>query len=248
MYSFQPWEWTLGILGALLIGLSKTGIPGIGIFSVALFALIIPARQSSGFVLPLLIAADVVAVTAYRKHAQWNHLWGLYPWAIAGILIGYVTLGRIDNTQASRLIGGIVLGMVAVHFWRKRNPAAEEDAIPHTLPFVAVMGILGGFTTMIANAAGPIMILYLLAMRLPKYEFIGTGAWYFFLLNCFKVPFSMDLGLINAESLGLNLPLAAFAVGGALFGRKLLPHINERLFETLALAFAILAGIRLLVA
>lgn len=245
MESLQPWQWAVAVTGALLIGLSKTGIPGIGIFSVALFALIIPPRESSGFVLPLLIAADVVAVRAYRQHAQWDHLWGLFPWAILGVGIGYVTLGRIDNAQAARLIGAILLVMVAVHLWRKKNSAAEET-IPQTLPFVAVMGVLGGFTTMIANAAGPIMILYLLAMRLPKYEFLGTGAFYFFLLNCFKVPFSAHLGLINAASLRLDLPLAFCAVGGALFGRKLLPHINEKLFETLALGFTILAAFRLL--
>jgi uncharacterized protein len=245
MDTIQGWEWVVAVVGALLIGLSKTGIPGIGIFSVALFALLVPARQSSGLVLPLLISADVVAVTAYRKHAQWNHLWGLFPWAVLGIGIGYFAMGRIDNTQTSRLIGVLLAGMVAVHLWRKRNPATDE-AVPHTIVFVAAMGVLGGFTTMVANAAGPIMILYLLAMRLPKYEFIGTGAWYFFLLNCFKVPFSMNLGLINAETLRLDLMLAVFAVGGALFGRGLLPYLNEKLFESLALAFTVIAAVKLL--
>jgi len=239
-------------LGAFLIGLSKTGIAGLGILTVVIFASVLPPKASVGIVLPILLSADVVAVAAFRRHADWPQLVRLFPWAGAGVVLGYFALGRINDTQTAKLVGGIVLTMVVLHFARQRNlarRAAPDDDLPlppAALWFVAVMGLLAGFTTMVANAAGPVMILYLLAVRLPKMAFIGTSAWYFLCLNLFKVPFSISLGLVNMASLGFSLALAPFAVGGALFGRAVLRHIPQKLFEDTALVLTILAGLRLL--
>ena len=97
-------SWAVLMAGALLIGLSKTGISGIGIFAVALFALVLPAREAVGTVLPILIAADVVAVTAYRRHAVWHHLWRLFPWAATGVILGYIAIGRISDRQVAALV------------------------------------------------------------------------------------------------------------------------------------------------
>ncbi len=245
--NLTPWQWALLALGASLVGISKTGVAGVGSLTVAIFANVLPARESTGVVLPLLVCADVVAVTLYRRHAVWKHLWPLFPWAIFGIVMGYLAMDHINDRQMRRLIGGILIAMVALHLWRqlKFNGVSEEEAVPHRWWFAALTGILAGFTTMIANAAGPVMILYLLSMRLPKMEFLGTGAWYFFLLNLFKLPFSANLGLIHASTLHLNLILAPFAVLGAVVGRMIIPHINQKLFEQLALAFTLLAGLRL---
>lgn len=238
-----PWQWPVAILGALLIGLSKTGIPGVGILAVALFALVYPAREATGLVLPLLICADVVAVRTYHRHAQWSHLWRLFPWAAAGIIIGYFAMDRLDENAVKKLIGVILLAMIGLHLWRKYS--LRDEKIPRGVGFAGAMGLSAGFTTMMANAAGPIMILYLLAMQLPKMEFIGTGAWYFFILNSFKVPFGVKLGIINGQSLLLDLVLSPFALAGALWGKVLLPRLNQRLFETLALIFTVIAGLKL---
>jgi uncharacterized membrane protein YfcA len=109
-------------------------------------------------------------------------------------------------------------------------------------------GWFGGVTTMVANAAGPIMSIYLLACRLPKMELVGTGAWFFFVVNVSKVPFSATMGLVNAHSLLLTLILAPVVVVGAFLGRWLLLRINQALFEALLIAFTCLAAVRLLMA
>lgn len=241
--NLEWWQWILALCGAIFIGVSKTGIPGVGIFAVALFALVYPAREATGLVLPLLIVADIVAVKSYHRHAVWSHLWRLFPWAATGIVIGYFTMDYLQDAAVNKLIGGILLAMVGLHIWRK---SLKEENVPDGILFAAVMGLLAGFTTMIANAAGPIMILYLLSMRLPKMEFIGTGAWYFFILNSFKVPFGANLGIINGTSLMLNAALAPFVIGGAFWGRAMLPKINQKLFESIALVFAAVAGLKLL--
>jgi uncharacterized membrane protein YfcA len=242
-YELNAWQWALACLGAALMGLSKTGVPGIGIFTVAIFALLFPAREASGIVLPFLIAADLVAVRAYHHHAQWKYLWRLFPPALAGIALGTWTMGRIDSGAVSKLVGVILLAVVVLHLWRKKH-AGEE--VPTSPLFVASTGVSGGFFTMVANAAGPIMTMFLLAMRLPKMNFMGTMAWYFLILNVVKVPFSVHLGLINARSLALDVPLALCAVAGALGGRRLLPRINQAAFEAMALAFTTLAALKLI--
>ena len=169
----------------------------------------------------------------------------LMPWTAAGVVIGYFAMGRIDDRQARTLIGAIILVMVAVQLWRRSRlkPGEIEEAGAW---FAPTIGVLAGFTTLVANAAGPLMAIYLLAMRLPKMEYVGTGAVFFLLLNCFKVPFMVNLGLITGDSFGFNLMLAPAVFIGAMIGRRLLPLINQKLFENLALGLSAVAGVRLL--
>lgn len=241
----EPWQWAVAILGALLVGVSKTGIAGLGILCVVLFAQIMPAKQSTGVVLPLLCFGDLIAVASYRQHTQWKFLWRLFPWTAAGVLLGYVALGRIDDHQAKVMIGVIVLVLLAVHVARRRRPAANPPAA-HGWWFAPTIGVLAGFTTLVANAAGPLMVIYLLAMQLPKMEFVGTGAVFFMLLNLFKVPFMVNLGLINPVSFTFNLWLAPAVFAGAFLGRKILVKLDQRLFENLALVLSAASGVRLL--
>jgi hypothetical protein len=251
----EPWQWCLAGLGALAIGLSKTGLPGVGILAVALFANVFDPIQSVGLVLPLLISADIAAVASYRQHADWKELKRLFPWAACGIILGWGLLKAMNRsigtthspgeTAVNKLIGLILMGMVVLHIWRKRHPKAED--IPHGPLWAPSMGLLGGFTTMLANAAGPVMTLYLLSANLPKLAFMGTSAWYFCVLNIFKVPFYIDLGMINISSISVDAYLAPIAVTGALAGRALLPRINQQAFEFIALAFTCIAGCKLLV-
>jgi hypothetical protein len=239
------WQWLMLGLGAFLAGLSKTGIAGLGILPVALFANALPARESTGALLPLLIAADVFGVAIFRKHADWGHLWKLFPWVVVGVFGGYLALDRISAAAVQRLIGWILLGMVGVHFWRQRQKDDLAAKLPHSAWFVAITGILAGFTTMVANAAGPVMMLYLLAVGLPKLAFIGTGAWFFMLVNLFKVPFSVKLGLIRPESLLMDAWLLLPLVPGALLGPVILKRLNQKVFERMVLVFTVLAALRL---
>lgn len=218
-----------------------------GIFGVALFALAVPALESFGVVLPILIAADVVAVKYYHHRASWPHLWRLFPWAILGIILGYLGLKHIDDKQAQHLIGFMILLILGFQWWRQRKHLEFDqidEALPHNIWLTASMGILAGMATM-ANAAGPIMILYLLAMRLPKMVHIGTGAWYYLILNSFKVPFFMSAGLITKQSFLVSAALIPVAMVAALCGRRIVNHIDEQLFNRLAFGSAFIAALYL---
>lgn len=238
------WQWAAVAVGAFLIGMSKTGFTSLIVFAVALFALVMPAKQSVGVVLPVMMVVDAFAVLAYRHDAVWSHLWVLFPWTALGVIFGYFALGRVDDQQMSRLIGAILILLVAVQYWRSRV-AKNGEGIPHQAWLVALVGVTVGFTAMAANAGGPVMVLYLLVMELPKISFVGTSVWFFMLLNWFKLPFSFQLGLVNPESLRLDAVLAPLALVGAWTGQKLIFRIDQRVFENFTMALTFLAALRL---
>jgi uncharacterized membrane protein YfcA len=242
-----PLLWIFAALGAFMVGVSKAGITGLSILSIALFTQVFPSsKQASGLVLPLLIFGDFVAVFAYRKHTQWHYVWRLFPWTALGVVLGYVTLGRISDHATKSMIGGIIVSLAALSFWRRyvSVPNEQRTAALHW-SIAAVIGVIAGFITLVANAAGPLMAIYLVAMRLPKMEYVGTAAVFFMLLNLFKVPFMVDMGLITVQSFGFNLMLAPAVLLGAVAGRWLLMRVNQTLFEQLVLALSAIGGILL---
>jgi hypothetical protein len=246
-YEFTSVQWVfLGLCG-VLSGISKTGLPGVGILTVPLMALILPARQSTGVLLPMLIFADLFSAGYYRHHAQWDHLVRLLPAALAGIAAGYLLMLKISDRQLAPVIGCIVLAMLALKARTMRSQnGPEERPIQAGRWFGRLMGFAAGVTTMMANAAGPVMVLYLLAMGMEKRRFVGTAAWFFFIINWTKVPFSAALGLITWQSLKLNLLMFPAVTLGAAAGIVLLRYIPQRLFDLLALLLAAAAAVKLL--
>lgn len=230
VYALSAGGWVIAAASAFIVGLSKTGIPGLGIIFVPLFAMVLPARVSTGALLPLLIVGDLIAVIWYRRSAVWGHLLRLFPWAVAGIVIGFFALGRIDDRSLRPIIGAVVILMLGIGLWRDLATRGTA-AVPSAWWFAAVTGVLAGATTMIANAAGPVMMLYLLAMRLPKDEFLGTGAWFFAVVNWVKVPFSIGLGLITPQSLAFDAVLSAGVLVGAALGIIAARRIPQKAFS-----------------
>jgi uncharacterized protein len=245
----EPLQWICAVLGAFMVGVSKAGITGLSILSVALFTHVFPSsKQASGLVLPLLIFGDFVAVISYRMHSQWRYLWRLMPWTAAGVVLGYLALGYVSDRTARIMIGVIIVALCILGYWRRylRLQTLESDAAWHW-SLAAALGVMAGFITLVANAAGPLMAIYLIAMRLPKMQFVGTAAVFFMVLNLFKVPFMVKLGLITAESFEFNLMLAPAVLAGAFAGRWLLIRINQRLFENMVLALSAIAGVLLII-
>jgi len=237
--------WIVVGICAVLVGISKTGIPGVGVLMVPLMALVIPARQSTGLLLGILILADVFAIIYHRRNAKWGHVLRLLPAAFAGIVAGYFGLGQVDDRQLKPIIGGIVLVMLGISYWRTRI-RSEDAPIPTQWWFAVGLGFMAGVTTMMANAAGPVMIIYLLAMRLPKIEFVGTSAWFFFIVNWLKVPFSANLNLMTVDSVKLDLMMLPCIVVGAVVGIFFLKRIPQKVFNAVVQILAVAAAIKLL--
>jgi uncharacterized membrane protein YfcA len=240
-----PMAWFVVALSALIVGISKTGIPGVGILPTILMALVLPAKESTGMLLGILILGDLFAASYYRRHAEWSHMIRLLPPAFAGIVAGFLALKVIEDQQLRPIIGVIVLVMLALNYWRTRTQE-ENLHIPTQWWFAAGLGFMAGLTSMMANAAGPIMVIYLLAMKLPKVAFVGTSAWFFFVVNWLKVPFSRKLNVMTPESLKLDLMMLPVIAIGAVLGILFLKRIPQKAFNTVMQILAAAAAVKLL--
>ncbi|MFF2188933.1 sulfite exporter TauE/SafE family protein [Streptomyces sp. NPDC058155] len=250
MDTISMWEFVALAAAAALVGFSKTAVSGANTVSLAVFAAVLPARESTGVLLPILIVGDTIAVLTYRRHAHWPTLWRLFPAVAGGVVVGTVFMVWADDGAVRVSIGSILLLMAGVTIWRRRY-APEEDTPEETASLKGRVkarsyGVLGGFTTMVANAGGPVMSLYLLSAGFRKLGFLGTSAWFFLIVNTSKVPFSVGLGLIDRESLLLDALLVLFVLPGALIGKLCVDRIDQRVFERLVIGATILGGLQLL--
>ncbi|WP_432563759.1 sulfite exporter TauE/SafE family protein [Kineococcus sp. SYSU DK003] len=237
-------------LAALVIGFSKTSIGGAGTIAVAIFAAVLPAKESTGIILPLLILGDLFAISIYRRHADWGLLVRLFPSVAVGVVAGAGFVRVVDDTVMRRSIGVLLILLVAIHLWRQHRLRKQETVVPMSSAKRQVtalgFGLLAGFTTMVANAGGAPMSIYLFTMGLGVMAFLGTGAWFFFIVNVFKVPFSIALGLISLDSLWLDLRLAPAVVVGALIGWWLARRMDQKKFEGWVLGTQVVASVNLL--
>jgi len=247
MIELEPWQWAVAGVAALLVGFSKTGIAGLGILIVPLMVEVFPAKESVGALLPMLIVGDVFAVVYYRRHAVWGHLVGLLPWVMGGIALGFVALRSMNSDQLKPALGSLVLVLIGLRLVRHRFGDWFENRLPRAWWFVAGVGVVAGFATMLGNAAGAIMSVYLLAQGLKKREFMGTGAWFYMIVNLVKVPLNVQLGLVSGGSLLFDACVVPAIVVGALVGVRVLPVVPQKVFDRVILVLAAAASVRLIV-
>ncbi|MEI6874475.1 MAG: sulfite exporter TauE/SafE family protein [Spirochaetota bacterium] len=236
--------WGLVIVGfaAFLAGISRTGIPGLGMALVPLVALVMPALASMGFLLLIFVAADLMSVVYFRRKVAWPQLFRILPWTLVGVILGYFAMGFVNEGTFKPILGSMILTVVVLDFVRKR--AGFEFALESRW-FSAISGILAGIFTMMANAAGPIMTIYLLSMNMAKEEFIGTSAYFYFIINLVKVPLSIALGLITFSGFKLDLELTPLVALGCVAGVFIMKRVSQRFFNGLVQAIAALGGIKL---
>jgi len=279
--------WLVLALVALSVGVSKSALPGLSTLGVALIATVMPAKESTGLLLLLLLCGDLVAVSSYWRQADWRLLSRMLLPVLGGVLVGVVFLARVDDLVMRRTIGGVLLALLAVRavrwFVDRRSarraerdatqdgsgdagaadtaaadaadmpvavgasvPAGEQAAQRPNLGVGSVYGTLAGFTTMVANAGGPVMSLYLLSVGATKLRFMGTAACFFFATNLVKLPFSIGLSLVTVDTLRTALVLVPLVLLGAVIGRRLLRSIDQKLFERLVIGLTITASLFLL--
>ena len=238
-------DWLLLAIAAFGIGITKSGFSGVSMVHVILFAIVFGARDSTGVVLPMLIAGDIFAMSVYGKHANWRYVRRMLLPTLIGVVMGWLMMFRLPEAYYRPLIGAIIFGLTVLQIIRLWKEEWLAD-VPHAAWFAWSMGILVGLTTMLANAAGPVFGLYLLAVGLPKLEFVGTAAWFFLLLNIVKIPFSWSLGLIRFDTLALNAMLMPLIALGLWVGTRIIRVIPQRLFDSLILVLTGVASFRLL--
>jgi uncharacterized membrane protein YfcA len=233
------------VIGALGIGFSKAGFPGVSMLHVILYASVFESRASTGIILPMLVIGDLCAIGLFGRKGDWVQIRRLLPPTLVGLGLGWYLMGRLNEDVFRVLVGLIILTLTAVQVGRMWRPHWFES-FPHTRGFAVVLGLLAGLTTMLANAAGPVIGLYLLAVNLPKWELIGTSAWLFLVINVLKLPLSYNLDLITPNSLMINLTFAPMIPIGMLAGHWLVKRVSQVWFNGILLALTALGALRLL--
>ena len=239
-------EIALMVVAALIIGYSKTALGGLAVISVAIFATIMPAKESTAAILAVLMVGDLVACWHYRRDADWCLIRRLLPAVLPGLVLG--TPSVVDDTVLKRSIGGVLLVLVLLQLWLKTRGSGATASATHERPAAAwSAGTAAGFATMTANAAGAVMTLYLSASGIDKRRFVGTNAWFFLIVNATKVPFSVGLGLMHWSDAGRALALAPAVLLGGLLGYATIKRISQARFDVAVLAASAVAAAALLV-
>jgi uncharacterized protein len=240
----NPWHWFFIFVSAFLIGFSKTGVSGVMMLTIPMLAAVFGGKLSTGVILPMLMVGDVVAVIYYHHHADWRDILKLLPWTVMGLLIGVFVGDAINDRQFAILIAVSLLACLAVLVYLEQRSDAFQ--VPQSLWFWGLIGIVTGFTTMVGNAAGPIFVIYLLAMRIPKYQFLGITAWFFLVINLIKLPLQVffwhNITLHSALTGVMAIP--AILVG-AILGAAVVRKLPERRFRNVIIGVTFLAAMRL---
>ena len=232
---------TIVVTTALLLGMAKTGVQGAGMLSVPLLAIAFGGKASSGLMLPMLLMADVLGVWYYHRHASFKYLKILFPWAALGVIVGSWAGNYIPEDMFRTIMATIIIASLVVMVWLELG---GTEKIPDTIYFGAIAGFLGGFTSMIGNLASTVMVVYFLSMKLPKNNFIGTAAWFFLVVNWFKVPFHVWVWhTINTDSWILALQLTPAIVIGAIAGVFLVRKMTETVYRWFIVGMTLVAAV-----
>lgn len=223
-------QWFAISIAALSIGMSKTGVQGMMLMIVPLMAMAFGAKESTGVILPMLCMADIIAVAYYKRIADWKIVARLLPTAILGFFIAIGIDNLIPSGQFRQLMGWTLMLALAVMIWSEIF--GKENKWSKKWWYAGTFGLLGGFTTMIGNAAGPVMSVYLLSMRKEKMEYIGINAWFFLVVNLLKVPLQAFVwDNITMDSFLLNLTMLPAIGVGALIGIRIVKLLPEKVFR-----------------
>lgn len=238
-------QWITVIVTALLVGFSKTGISGGMMLAIPLLASTFGGKDSTGIMLPMLLAGDLFAIWYYRRSVEWKNVIAPLPWAFLGLLLGVVMGNYLDDRTFVILIGTIVLLCLSILVYTEWK--GKDFKVPGSAWFYILVGILSGFASMIGNAAGPIFSIYLLALGFKKNNLMGTNAWFFFAINFIKLPLQAFLWHnIGMKSLKITLMMLPVITVGAVLGFFILKKINEKYFRYLVIAMTAVAALRLL--
>jgi uncharacterized protein len=226
-------------LVALFTGFIKAGVPSLGTLLTASVALIFPPRDALGITLLYLLVGDTIAVSLYWRLAHWKELIKMVLPVLTGIILGGISLAYLDNDNLGLTLGLVVIVLVSLEPLR---PQLTGWALDHPHSVRSGSGVIAGIATTIGNAAGPILSLYFLLLKLDKKAFVGTGSIFFLFVNVAKIPIFIGQGIFQPMYFGSVLLTAPLVLVGALGGKKFLEWISQLWFNRIVLSFTAFAG------
>ncbi len=236
--------WAVAVLAVVIVGLSKSGLVGsMGMVAVPLLSFVMPARDATGMMLPVLLCMDAVAIWVYRRDANWRVLAIMLPGAVVGTIIGWLVWSVVTDAEVLLVVGLITLLFMldALLPLRKRL-----EGMPPSKPWGAFWGATAGLTSFISHTGGPPFQIYTLPMRMTPVMFSGTTAFFFAIVNAMKlVPFYF-LGQLSVSNLELSALLAPLGIVSVFAGVYLVKRISARRFYQLAYILIAILAVKLI--
>ena len=234
------------MMAAFLLGMAKAGVKGLGTISIPLTVFVFGAKESTGIILPVLIYADSFSVLYYYKKTDWSQVKMLIPMTIIGVvlatLVGYYISGKTFQYAMGFLILICLLLLIV------KDKIGNNIEMENHSWLTPLTGVSLGFTTMIGNAAGPFLNIYLLIRKMPKETFVATSAVYFYIVNFIKIPFHVfGWKTITWDTFMLSLTTIPIVIVGVLIGIQLVKLMNETFFKWLVIISTAVSGIILLI-
>jgi uncharacterized membrane protein YfcA len=240
----EPLFYLIAVPAILISGISKGGFGGgVGILTVPAMALVVSPLQAAGIMLPLLCLMDLVGLRAYRRTWDRASMAVLAPAALAGITLGALSAGLLEESQIRLVIGVIAVSFTADYWLGRRGHEAPKA---RNRLKGGLLGVVSGFTSFLAHAGGPPISVYLLPLRLDKTVFVGTTVVYFAAVNYAKLAPYAWLGQLGSINLMTALVLSPLAPAGMWLGLWLHTRVSPELFYKLCYAFVFVAGCKLL--
>ena len=240
----DPLFYLVAIPVVLLVGVSKTGIPGLfGGMAVPVLALVISPVQAAAVMLPVLCVTDLFGLRAFRGVYDRRNL----PIIITGLLIG-VTLGALTFRLVNENVLRLLVGSIAVVFalnnlfgWARHRPTSSAS-----WPRGVLWSGLSGYTSFLTHSGNAPLMAYLLPQRLEKRVYVGTTVWYFFVSNYAKIiPYGF-LGQLDGTNLLTALVLLPLIPVGVRLGVIIQGKLNERVFYQISYWSLLGIGVKLL--
>ncbi|MCU9849118.1 sulfite exporter TauE/SafE family protein [Defluviimonas sp. WL0024] len=219
--------WAVAVLAAVLVGLSKGGLPVVAMLGVPVLALVVPPVTAAGLILPVLIASDVFGLWAYRRVFDRRVLAILAPAAVLGIGFGWLTAAQVSERLVTGIVGAIGLVFALNLLLRPAPPAAPGPARVGPGLF---WGAVAGYTSFVSHAGAPPYQVYVLPLRLEKAAFAGTATVFFAFVNAVKLVPYWALGQLSPANLGVAAVLMLPAVASVFAGVWLVRVIPTELF------------------
>ena len=223
---------TLAVIAAFLVGVTKTGLPGVGSLAAVLMALAVPGKYSVGLLCTVLLTGDLFALRYYRHHGQVRIILKLMPAMLVGIAAGAYVLRALEHEMFRPLLALLIVGLLCIELLRRRGDPQAFQGHP---ALAVIVGFSAGFATTVGNVAGAIMSVYLIMLGFQKREFIGTITWYYFIFNALKIPVFMYIGVLPVESFRYTIWLALPVALGALLGAVIFRITPQKLFDAIVL-------------
>jgi uncharacterized protein len=240
----DPYFITVAVVAVFTVALSKAGLLGsLGVVGVPLLSLVMPARDAAGLLLPLLLIMDAIAITAYRREANWRILAIMLPGAALGTVLGWVLWSFVSDAMVLLFIGVITLLFILDAMLPIRKVLVHAQP---SKPWGVLWGAVSGFTSFVSHTGGPPFQIYALPQKMAPAIYSGTSAFFFAIVNASKLVPYYFLGQLSVHNLTLAAALTPVAIAGVLIGIWLVRRINAKVFYQLTYGLVFLLSLKLI--